>query len=137
MSTILRPHKREIAKAEINMVPLVDVALVLLIIFMITATFVNTTAMNINLPAASKQLANVQTDVDIVVDKKGDVVVNGALVTDVALRGILKRIASAGNPNTKVTIEGDKDVSYGKVVHIMSISNQAGLTHIVVATTPE
>ncbi len=114
---------------EINMTPLVDVMLVLLIIFIITIPVMKH-AVNVDLPRATNvpQDAKPQT-VRLSVDAKGVYYWNEAPIDDAQLPALLKEQA-AKNPQPDVHIRGDKDVRYERVAQVMAAAQQAGLKKI-------
>ena len=121
---------------EINMTPLVDVMLVLLIIFIITIPVMKH-AVNVDLPRATNvpQDAKPQT-VRLSVDAKGVYYWNEAQIADEQLPALLKEQA-AKNPQPDVHIRGDKDVRYERVAQAMAAAQQAGLKKIGFITEPK
>ncbi len=121
---------------EINMTPLVDVMLVLLIIFIITIPVMKH-AVNVDLPRATNvpQDAKPQT-VRLSVDAKGVYYWNEAPIDDAQLPALLKEQA-AKNPQPDVHIRGDKDVRYERVAQVMAAAQQAGLKKIGFITEPK
>jgi biopolymer transport protein ExbD len=121
---------------EINMTPLVDVMLVLLIIFIITVPVMKH-AVNIDLPRASSspQDAKPQT-VRLSVDAQGAYYWNEARIDDKDLPTMLKAEA-AKEPQPELHIRGDKAVRYERVAQAMSAAQQAGLRKIGFVTEPQ
>ncbi len=121
---------------EINMTPLVDVMLVLLIIFIITIPVMKH-AVNVDLPRATNvpQDTKPQT-VRLSVDAKGVYYWNDAQIADEQLPALLKEQA-AKNPQPDVHIRGDKDVRYERVAQAMAAAQQAGLKNIGFITEPK
>jgi biopolymer transport protein ExbD len=121
---------------EINMTPLVDVMLVLLIIFIITVPVMKH-AVNIDLPRASSspQDAKPQT-VRLSVDAQGAYYWNEARIDDKDLPTMLKAEA-ARQPQPELHIRGDKAVRYERVAQAMSAAQQAGLRKIGFVTEPQ
>ena len=121
---------------EINMTPLVDVMLVLLIIFMITIPVMKH-SVNVDLPVASNtpQVVKPET-VRLSVDAQGLYYWNEAQVEDVALSGLL-RIEAAREPQSELHIRGDKAVRYERVAQAMASAQRAGLRKIGFVTEPD
>ena len=121
---------------EINMTPLVDVMLVLLIIFIITVPVMKH-SVNVDLPRASSepQLVKPQT-VRLSVDAQGGYYINDAKITDEELAPRL-RTAAALNPQPDLHIRGDKAVRYERVAQAMAAAQQAGLHKIGFITEPK
>jgi biopolymer transport protein ExbD len=121
---------------EINMTPMVDVMLVLLIIFIITVPVMKH-AVNIDLPQASNvpQDAKPET-IRLSVDAAGDYYWNENKVTDAALQLQLKAAASQ-TPQPELHIRGDKAVRYERVATVMAAAQQAGIKKIGFITEPK
>ncbi len=121
---------------EINMTPLVDVMLVLLIIFIITIPVMKH-AVNVELPRASNQPQNVKPEtVRLSVDAKGNYFWNDLKVEDAALPALLAAEA-AKNPQPDLHIRGDKDVRYERVAQAMAAAQLAGVKKIGFITEPK
>jgi biopolymer transport protein ExbD len=120
---------------EINMTPLVDVMLVLLIIFIITVPVMKH-SVNIDLPRATneQQLIKPET-VRLSVDAEGSYYLNDAKIADEDLAPRLKA-AAAQNPQPDLHIRGDKAVRYERVAQAMAAAQQAGLRKIGFITEP-
>ena len=124
--------------AEINIIPLVDVTLVLLIIFMATTAFVNDAGLKLTLPAAKTAEAPPMENQDLNVALTGDdkLYLNGQPITLDALRATMTQRA-ARNADTRVMIKGDQDIAYKRVVEIMDVAKQSGLERVVLSTDPQ
>ena len=121
---------------EINMTPLVDVMLVLLIIFIITIPVMKH-AVNVDLPRASNQKEVVKPEtVRLSVDAKGAYFWNESKVEDAALPALLAAEA-VKNPQPDLHIRGDKDVRYERVAQAMAAAQQAGVKKIGFITEPK
>jgi biopolymer transport protein ExbD len=121
---------------EINMTPLVDVMLVLLIIFIITVPVMKH-SVNIDLPLASNQVQITQPEtLRLSVDAQGRYFLNETLVADEQLAPQLKA-AAAKNPQPDLHIHGDKAVRYERVAQAMAAAQQAGLRKIGFITEPK
>lgn len=121
---------------EINMTPLVDVMLVLLIIFIITVPVMKH-AVNIDLPRATNQPQDSKPETArLTVDATGAYFWNEQRVEDSALPALLKESA-AKNPQPDLHIRGDKAVRYERVAEAMAAAQQAGLKKIGFITEPK
>jgi len=121
---------------EINMTPLVDVMLVLLIIFIITVPVMKH-SVNIDLPLASNQVQITQPEtLRLSVDAQGRYFLNETQVADDQLAPQLKT-AAAKNPQPDLHIKGDKAVRYERVAQAMAAAQQAGLRKIGFITEPK
>jgi biopolymer transport protein ExbD len=120
---------------EINMTPLVDVMLVLLIIFIITVPVMQQ-SVNLNLPQASSAPQELRPEtVRLSVDARGAYFWNDAPVPDAELPARL-RAAAARDPQPDLHIRADKDVRYERVAQAMAAAQQAGLRKIGFITEP-
>ena len=118
--------------AEINMIPLIDVALVLLIIFMVMTPILVKSQIKINLPK-SQTSENTATDdkktVDITVEKNGTIYVEGDVV---AADDLFKRLQELvfDPENQPVVVEADRDVPFEKVVVVMDAAKRLGIVRL-------
>ncbi|MES2490241.1 MAG: protein TolR [Pseudomonadota bacterium] len=127
--------------AEINVVPYIDVMLVLLIIFMITAPLI-TQGVDVELPKTDSQpIPTPQEPLILSVDAQGRFFLNKGDANDQALdeKELLSRITSTlqKQPDTMVLVQGDTKVSYGEVAHAMTLLQQAGIKKIGFITQPQ
>src|SRR4051812_15099944 len=121
---------------EINMTPLVDVMLVLLIIFIITVPVMKH-SVNIDLPRATNEPQNIKPEtMRLSVDAAGDYFLNENRISDEELAPQLKA-AAAKNPQPDLHIRGDKAVRYERVAQAMAAAQQAGLRKIGFITEPK
>jgi biopolymer transport protein TolR len=115
--------------SDINVTPLVDVMLVLLVIFIITAPLM-ASSIKLDLPRTDAgQPTDTPKFVSLSVDSAGKVFLNDQPVTNDELAARLQK-AAAENRDTEVQLRADQTVPYGKVVELMGIANKAGLTRI-------
>ena len=115
--------------SEINVTPLVDVMLVLLVIFIITAPLM-ASSIKLDLPRTDAgQPTDTPKFVSLAVDAAGKVFLNDQAVTPEELAARLAK-AAADNRDTEVQLRADQTVPYGKVVELMGIANKAGLSRI-------
>jgi biopolymer transport protein TolR len=115
--------------AEINVTPMVDVMLVLLIVFMVTAPMI-TSGVNVNLPQASAKPVNSDaTPITITVNAQDQIYLQNSQVELPNLVATLHQI-SQNNPDRRVFVRGDKDVSYGDMLQVMATITQGGFTHV-------
>ena len=120
--------------AEINITPLTDVFLVLLIIFMVTSSVVANQSKNIDLPGAEVSDTTPQ-GVTVTVEKDGSMLVNDVPTGEAELYAALEE--ALGNTREKLVIlRGDKKVLLGQAVNILDLAQQAGATGIALATKP-
>ena len=121
--------------SEINVTPLVDVMLVLVVIFIITAPLL-ASSIRLDLPKAEgTQPGDAPKFVSVVVDKSGQSFLNDKPVTPEQLATQLAAAAQQ-NPETEIQLRADQGVAYGKVVEVMGIVHKAGLSRIGFVAEP-
>mgnify|MGYP001244062763 FL=1 len=124
-------NKRTIS--EINVTPFVDVMLVLLIIFMVTAPLL-TSGIKINLPESSSVLKNEKKDpVTVSINSKGEIFIQKKKFSKDQL---IKKLSllKKNNQNLKIYIKGDKKLDYGKVMDLMNLINKSGFKKVALVT---
>ncbi|MFH0821659.1 MAG: protein TolR [Pseudomonadota bacterium] len=124
--------------SEINVTPLVDVMLVLLIIFMVTAPMMQE-GVSVDLPRATGQPIEKKQDVQevmIAVSGEGGIFLNEKAVTE---ENLLEQVKEklAQNPSSEVYLRADKQVPYGKVVRIIGALKGSGITNLGIITSPQ
>ncbi|MGF6443814.1 ExbD/TolR family protein [Paraburkholderia youngii] len=121
---------------EINMTPLVDVMLVLLIVFMVTIPVIRH-AVKIDLPHASSQKEDTKpAQVTVSIDADGNVLWDSTKVDDAALAAKIAAAAQA-SPQPELHLDADRKVPYEKVAQLMSAAQAGGLTKIGLVTQPK
>jgi biopolymer transport protein ExbD len=125
--------------ADINITPLTDIFLVLLIIFMVTTTAIaeqsgQNGGLKVNLPRAGKSAPAAEMhDLAIAVLEDGRTVIGGKVVDEEVLAQILDK-AHAENADTLVLVQADQGVAHGKVVAVMDLARRHGLARLAIAT---
>ncbi|QWD03197.1 biopolymer transporter ExbD [Polynucleobacter paneuropaeus] len=121
---------------EINVTPLVDVMLVLLVIFIITAPLIVPQTMKVNLPKteSANQESKIK-DGQLVINPDGTLLFEDKVVSDSILTGLLKQRSS--NPEFQLQIFADKVVPYGRVAEMMGLAQAAGVTKLSFVTLPK
>lgn len=123
--------------AEINMVPFNDVLLVLLVIFMLTATFLVAGAgLDISLPRARTAAPLEHRQVLIVLDKSGKVFVEGREAKVDEIPPLLSRLAES-EPDIVAIVAADREVPYGRVVGVLDAVRLSGVKYLALAAQPE
>lgn len=117
--------------AEINIVPLCDIFLVLLIIFMVTSVAMVQSGAEINLPEV-QETESEPRQIVITVTPQKEIFVNARPVTMADLEIAIRQQVTA-KPDVPVVLEGDKDVILGEAVKILSIAQRAGAAQVAIA----
>jgi biopolymer transport protein TolR len=123
--------------AEINITPMVDVMLVLLIIFMVTAPLL-ATGVPVQLPESRANALDIKKEpVELTIDKEGTVTIDGKATQDRALPAALSAISTSQTPSEprQIMLRADRGVNYGRIMRVMGELNRAGLNSISLVTT--
>lgn len=121
--------------SAINVTPLVDVVLVLLIIFMVTARIIHSQGLPMDLPKAAKG-DPIQTIFSVELTADGKTVVDSQPVSD---DESIQQLAKAGrteNPDLRAVIRADTKVEHGRVIHVLDLLKRAGISKIAFAVSP-
>lgn len=116
---------------EINVTPLVDVVLVLLIIFMVTATYIVRASIDVELPRAAHGGESVGTLLSVVVTRDGETFLGGTLVGEAELLA-KTREAVAKDPDTRVVVAADRAALHGSVVRAIDLLKEAGVAKFAI-----
>jgi biopolymer transport protein ExbD len=115
--------------SEINVTPLVDVMLVLLVVFIITAPLLAPQSLKINLPKTESVAHDDKLQkVSLAIDEKGNISLESAHLSDEGLAEMLK--IRAVDPQFQLQIQADSAVNYGRVAQIMAIAQKAGVSKL-------
>ncbi len=121
--------------AEINVVSLIDVMLLLLVIFMITAPMMQG-GVDLTLPKADAKPMESKDALSITVNRAGTIVVDNTTLTLSQFRTTVRSLAMNRSKNG-VYLRADQGVNYGLVVQLLAILNKAGITNVGLVTEPE
>jgi biopolymer transport protein ExbD len=125
--------------ADINITPLTDIFLVLLIIFMVTSSVMAADAgaragVKVNLPrGATKEISTNARDITVAITTDGKMVVDGKEVSADTLQKTFEQ-ARARDPETQVIVQADEATHHGRVVAVMELAKAAGLRRLAIAT---
>ena len=131
-----RGRGRRAPMSEINVTPLVDVMLVLLIIFMVTAPLL-VAGVPVDLPKNRAQPLDQQAKpVQVSIDSKGNIFIDDAAVSAAALPARLAQIAAQPEPpeGRRIYLRADKSLDYGQVMRVMGELNRAGLNRVALVS---
>ena len=130
-----RPVQRNRVMGEINITPLTDVMLVLLVIFMVTTPLLLKAGIDINLPKAHAKPETTAQPLRVSLTADGSVALNGEAVTlgDLGVR-LRAYLAEGADPN--VVVAADARVAYGAAVQVLDIARQAGARKLILAADP-
>jgi biopolymer transport protein TolR len=122
--------------AGINVTPLVDIMMVLLVVFIVTAKIVVSPAVPLDLPPAT-QSQQIQVILSVVVPASGDTLVNGTPVTDDADFVRRAKQSLAGDPELRAVINADGAAPHRRVLHTLDLLKSAGLARVAFGALPE
>jgi len=117
--------------SSINITPFVDVVLVLLVIFMVTAPMLIKDILELNLPKTISGDGQVVETLGIAINRDGNILLNGQITDDAGLQEAA-RTALAKNPESQAILSADKDVVYGRVVKVIDLLKTSGLNKFAV-----
>ena len=123
--------------SEINIIPLVDVSLVLLIIFMVTASYITASSIKVDIPQATYAKATEETNTaTVIISRDGPVYFENELVTNRQLREKMKT-RYRDNPELSVVLSVDKAVNFKNVVAVLDVLSELGISKLNIAATNE
>ena len=121
--------------SEINVTPFVDVMLVLLIIFMVTAPLL-TVGVQVDLPETSADTLAEETEpLTLTINAKGEVFIQE---TKIEFKNIIQKILAVSNnrTDTRIYVRGDKTINYGRVLEVMGMLSGSGFTKVALISEP-
>lgn len=118
--------------ADINVVPLVDIILVVLIIFMVTAPMIMKPSIKVNLPQAASGEQTNQTQLNVTIAANGNLSLNGKPADSNLISEEAKK-ALAENPDIQAIIAADRDVPHGTVVQILDLIKTVGIKKFAIS----
>jgi len=119
----------------INVTPLVDIMLVLLIIFMLTANIIARPSIEVELPQASTGQAPEPTTLALTLTKEGELFLNGAPTNEEMLRAYIPEVAKT-DPKAQAIISADKEVSHGRVIWLIDLVRTGGVFKFALNVDP-
>ena len=117
---------------DINVTPMVDIMLVLLIIFMVTASVIARRAIPVQLPEASTGQEIQATTLNVMLAPGGQLLLNGDAVTIDQLRDRVPPVVQA-NPDVQAVVDGDRGIEYGRVMEVIDTLRAAGVKNFAAA----
>ena len=117
---------------EINMTPMLDIVFIMLIFFIVTASFVKESGIDVNRPSAVTAERKEQASILVAIDEKGSVWMDKRVIDVRAVRANIER-ARAENPQGGVVIQADKNSRNGLLVQVMDAARQAGVENVSIA----
>ncbi len=132
----MRYKERDSTQQEINISPLIDIVFILLIFFMVSATFVKDYDLDINRPKASSAAPSSTKAIRIHIDSSGDVFIDGKPVRTWVIQNYVREKLDASSDST-VLVVADEGVSAGKLIEVVDQARMAGAANVGVITDRE
>ena len=123
------------AITDINITPFVDIILVVLIIFMVTATYIVAPSIKVNLPDASTGDESQESSLGLTLLSDGTLYLNGEEVTEPRLREVI-RTEKARDRDVVCLVAADRDTRHGAVVHLLDVVRQEGVARFAINIEP-
>ena len=123
-------------RVALDLTPLIDVVLMLVLFFMLTTTFVLSPGVQVDLPQGSSLQQQRESDALITITKDGAVYFQDAQVSLETLQAVLQR-AQSQQPRLRVVIKADTLVQHGRVVEVMDMAKLVGIERLAIATAPK
>lgn len=117
-------------RAIIDVTPMIDLIVLLMIFFLVTSSFGRLSSVDVNLPKASQSAEKVSGDVVVSINSKNEFFINDSPVARENIASELGKI----DPKSKVILRGDKNSNYDSVVWVIDILNRGGIKNFVLAT---
>jgi biopolymer transport protein ExbD len=116
----------------INVTPLVDVTLVLLIIFMVTTPMIMKPSINVNLPKAGSSDQTAPAEFNVTITKEGQIYANGEAISQEGLKAKSAELV-AKKPDVQAMISADRDTTHGVVINVIDIIKSAGVKKFAIS----
>ena len=121
---------------EINITPMLDVVFIMLIFFIVTASFVKESGIEVDRPSAVTAVVKEKGNILVAVTATGEIWVNRRQVDPRAVRANIERL-HAENPQGSVVIQADRNSTTEMLIQVMDASRQAGVSNVSIAASPE
>ncbi len=123
-------------RASLDMTPLIDVVLMLVIFFMLTTTFVLTPGMKVDLPQGRSVQRVREGDAIVLITKEGSLYYQNEQIDLPGLQGTLRQTHQQ-QPGMRLIIKADKQARHGRVVEVMDLAKGVGIERLAIATAPD
>jgi biopolymer transport protein ExbD len=120
-------------ESDINLTPMLDVVFIMLIFFIVTATFIKQAGIDVLRPDAESALQKPTVSVLVAIGANGDIWIDKKQVDESAVRAHIERI-HAENPKGGLVVQADKQAKYEKVAAVLGAARAAGLTQVAIST---
>jgi biopolymer transport protein ExbD len=117
---------------EINMTPMLDVVFIMLIFFIVTATFVKESGIDVNRPEAATAVKKERANILVAISDKGEIWINKRQIDERAVQANIERL-KAENPQGSVVIQADQKATTDKLIKVMDAARAAGVFDVSIA----
>jgi biopolymer transport protein TolR len=128
MASLAEFDEDEDLLATINIIPFVDIVLVLLVIFMLTSATIVRASLQVELPKALSAGSHVESTLNLVYRKSGELLINGESFRSQEDVALFVRRAAAQNPKTQAVIAADRGAPYGRVIELIDLVKREGIS---------
>jgi len=132
----MRKHSQAAEEAEVDITPMLDIVFIMLIFFIVTASFVKEAGIDVNRPDSQTSVPSDKESILILIKQSGEVLMQRRQVDPRAVRANVERL-TAENPEAAVVIQADKAAKIGVTTQVIDSVRQAGVRDYVVATSKE
>ena len=130
-----RPKPQPELITKVNVTPIIDVALVLVIILLVTAPIISSTAMRVQLPEAHTRAPEDEHSISVVIEPEGELRIEDEIVPPGRLvEALSRRLQRVGGSDERVVIWADEGVAYSKVESVLEAARRAGAQRLAIAT---
>ena len=131
-----RRHSEEMAsEADIKITPLLEIVFIMLIIFVVTTSFIKEAGIEVNRPTAQTAERKEHASILIAITPSGEIWIDRRVVDIRSVRAAIERLR-AENPEGAVVIQGDREAQIGLLVQVMDQVRKAGVNNVSIAATP-
>jgi biopolymer transport protein ExbD len=126
------PNNQDDEESSVDITPMLDVVFIMLIFFIVTATFVKESGIDVDKPAAATAIVQEKASILVAIDADNNIWINRRQVDPRSVRSIIERL-HAENPKGTVVIQADKESKNNTLVQVMDASRRAGVYEIALA----
>jgi biopolymer transport protein ExbD len=126
--------EQEVTAASVNLTPLIDMVFILLIFFLVTASFTKESGIDVNRPTAQTAIRQERGNLIVAIRKNGEIWIDNQMVDLRSVRAFVERL-QAQNPEGTVIIMADKDARTGATVDVLDQVRLAGVSNVAIAAT--
>jgi len=119
--------------SDINLTPMLDVVFIMLIFFIVTATFIKQTGIDVFRPEADTAITKPTVSVLVAINENGDIWIDNNRVDENAVRAHIERL-HAENPKGGLVVQADRGAKYEKLVAVLNAARAAGLKEVAIST---